>query len=321
VFAVVDDAHVRHPYSTVVAEVIAHLVLVYVIFSCYRANGELATNVANSVSIVVEAKINEAAGANIADVVFVLVNISVIVRIHRFSAVVAVAVVVVVGAIQRLSAFFALMGTIVAFMDATPYDIIFNFIAGHYVMLAIETYEYVAFKNFHIGRCNRLTVLHFCGNVIHAVNFVTYFIHNDEVHDISDSLVVNLQYRATVGIDDKLLGVESFEDIHHTVIVKNELPVIVDHRIGSAFSVCGVDQVVSVSVGLFNIMFNGELGVISFHPNGFVDQVGCRHSGCKFVHIAALFVIPAIENVAGSGEYRRGGKGCAISQSVHFFIL
>jgi hypothetical protein len=116
----------------------------------------------------------------------------VIVRIHRFSTVVAVAVVVVVGAIQRFSAFFALMSTIVAFMDATPYDIIFNFIVGHYVMLAIETYEYVAFKNFHIGRCNRLTVLEFYGDVVHAGNFVAYFIHNDEVHGISDSLVVDL---------------------------------------------------------------------------------------------------------------------------------
>ena len=73
VFAVVDDAHVRHPYSTVVAEVIAHLVLVYVIFSCYGANGELVTDITHAVSIVVEAKIKEATGTNIADVVFVIV--------------------------------------------------------------------------------------------------------------------------------------------------------------------------------------------------------------------------------------------------------
>ena len=72
-FAVVDDTQIGHPYATVVATVIAHLVIVSVVFSCYGANGELATNVALAVLIVVEAKIKEATEADIADVVFVIV--------------------------------------------------------------------------------------------------------------------------------------------------------------------------------------------------------------------------------------------------------
>jgi hypothetical protein len=307
VFAVVDDAHVRHPYSTVVAEVIAHLVFVLMIFSCYRANGELATNVANSVSIVVEAKIKEATGANIADVVLVIIYVSVILGIHGNSAIIAMSVIVGVRTLKRFIASVAHVVAVIAFVHTTPYDVVLNLMFGHFLIETIKAYEFVAFQNLDFGRRNGLTVLEFYSDVVYAVNFVAHFVHYYKAYGISDSLVVDLQHRATVRIDVKLLGVESFKDIHHTVIVNNEMPVIVYDRTGSAFSVRGVYQVVAVSVGLLNVMLDREGSILVRHKECGIYEIVCRHFLRHLIYVELFFVKPTAEGISLCAEYRGFG--------------
>ena len=96
--AITDEAASEgYPYLAVITNVV--LILVHVIFSGYRTNSRQVTYVALSVSVLIEAKIGKGSLADIADVVTIAVNIPVILRIHGTSAIVAVRILIVIGAL------------------------------------------------------------------------------------------------------------------------------------------------------------------------------------------------------------------------------
>ena len=143
VFVRYDSTSVGHPYSAIVTEVIIFFV-VYMIPAGYGTKSFHLTYVTHAVSVFINAKIIEAATADITDVITVGIYVSVVVGIHRLAAVVTMSVIVIVGAVKRIIAGLAGMTAINAQVQALPYDVILNILCGHLLVGAIVACELVA---------------------------------------------------------------------------------------------------------------------------------------------------------------------------------
>ena len=233
VLTFVNPAHIRHPYSAVIAEMIIFFV-VYVILSGYRAYGELIAYVTQGVIIVIEAKIGEASAANIADVIIIIIYVSVVIGIPRLSAIVAVAVIVAVATLKGIIASVALVIAVGALVHAAPDDQELDFLLGHRLARAVVTEELISCGSINGGRSDCLAILEFNNDRIDTVDRISVLIYNIEGYCISYSLVVDLKNRATVGKNLKSIVVESLEDERRAIIVNNELIRIVKDPARSA---------------------------------------------------------------------------------------
>ena len=182
----------------------------YVFFSGFRTYSMGVTHVALTVSVVIETKIYKASATDITDVIFIVVYISVIIGIHRLSAVIAVSVIVAVDAFKCIIADLACMTAIDTQVQALTYDVILEFLLGHYLISSIISCKFVSLKNLYRGRSYGLTVLELNDDGIYALNRIQVLIDYIEGYSISYSLIIDLKYCASVRKNLKLFGIVSF---------------------------------------------------------------------------------------------------------------
>ena len=123
-----DSAHKGHPDLTIVADMV--FVIVRVFSSGYGTKGGAITYVTHAILVVVEAKIPKMNEADIADVVVVSINVSVLLA-HGMATIIAMSVIVFVDAIKIFPALVAHIVAVCALMDTVPYDIALDLILRH----------------------------------------------------------------------------------------------------------------------------------------------------------------------------------------------